>query len=131
MDMSIIISNNNEAQNKGGELLETNDFFKELSEIMEDEKFNKFFNKWFTTLSEIKISIIYMKLYNEFKKRWKALTDKELDKKVNTFIIWKMMRDKNINKFTISTVMKSLEDKNTDIFTELQQFMQLNEQNIN
>ena len=72
-----------------------------------------------------------MKLYNEFKKRWKALTDKELDKKVNTFIIWKMMRDKNINKFTISTVMKSLEDKNTDIFTELQQFMQLNEQNIN
>ena len=129
--MSIIISNNNEAQNKGGELLETNDFFKELSEIMEDEKFNKFFNKWFTTLSEIKISIIYMKLYNEFKKRWKALTDKELDKKVNTFIIWKMMRDKNINKFTISTVMKSLEDKNTDIFTELQQFMQLNEQNIN
>ena len=67
MDMSIIISNNNEAQNKGGELLETNDFFKELSEIMEDEKFNKFFNKWFTTLSEIKISIIYMKLYNEFK----------------------------------------------------------------
>ena len=131
MDMSIIISNNNEAQNKGGELLETNDFFKELSEIMEDEKFNKFFNKWFTTLSEIKISIIYMKLYNEFKKRWKVLTDKELDKKVNTFIIWKMMRDKNINKFTISTVMKSLEDKNTDIFTELQQFMQLNEQNIN
>ena len=131
MDMSIIISNNNEAQNKGGELLETNDFFKELSEIMEDEKFNKFFNKWFTTLSEIKISIIYMKLYNEFKKRWKALTDKELDKKVNTFIIWKMMRDKNINKFTISTVMKSLEDKNTDIFTELQQFMQLNEQSIN
>jgi len=127
MDMSIIISNNNEAQNKGGELLETNDFFKELSEIMEDEKFNKFFNKWFTTLSEIKISIIYMKLYNEFKKRWKVLTDKELDKKVNTFIIWKMMRDKNINKFTISTVMKSLEDKNTDIFTELQQFMQLNE----
>ena len=68
-----------------------------------------------------------MKLYNEFKKRWKVLTDKELDKKVNTFIIWKMMRDKNINKFTISTVMKSLEDKNTDIFTELQQFMQLNE----
>ena len=131
MDMSIIISNNNEAQNKGGVLLETNDFFKELSEIMEDEKFNKFFNKWFTTLSEIKISIIYMKLYNEFKKRWKALTDKELDKKVNTFIIWKMMRDKNINKFTISTVMKSLEDKNTDIFTELQQFMQLNEKNIN
>ena len=107
--------------------METNDFFKELSEIMEDEKFNKFFNKWFTTLSEIKISIIYMKLYNEFKKRWKVLTDKELDKKVNIFIIWKIMRDKNINKFTISTVMKSLEDKNTDIFTELQQFMQLNE----
>ena len=68
-----------------------------------------------------------MKLYNEFKKRWKSLTDKELDKKVNTFIIWKMMRDSSINKFTISTVLSSLENKNIDIFSELQQFMQLHE----
>ena len=127
MDISIINSDNNEAINKGSELLEKNDFFKELSEIMEDEKFNRFFNKWFTTLSEIKITVIYMKLYNEFKKRWKSLTDKELDKKVNTFIIWKMMRDSSINKFTISTVLSSLENKNIDIFSELQQFMQLHE----
>jgi len=127
MDISIINSDTNEAINKGSELLEKNDFFKELSEIMEDEKFNRFFNKWFTTLSEIKITVIYMKLYNEFKKRWKSLTDKELDKKVNTFIIWKMMRDSSINKFTISTVLSSLENKNIDIFSELQQFMQLHE----
>jgi hypothetical protein len=127
MDISIINSDSNEAINKGSELLEKNDFFKELSEIMEDEKFNRFFNKWFTTLSEIKITVIYMKLYNEFKKRWKSLTDKELDKKVNTFIIWKMMRDSSINKFTISTVLSSLENKNIDIFSELQQFMQLHE----
>ena len=127
MDISIINSDSNEEINKGSELLEKNDFFKELSEIMEDEKFNRFFNKWFTTLSEIKITVIYMKLYNQFKKRWKSLTNKELDKKVNTFIIWKMMRDSSINKFTISTVLSSLENKNIDIFSELQQFMQLHE----
>ena len=127
MDLSIVSSNTKDNMDKGEELLDSNEFFKDLTEIMEDEKFINFFNKWFTTLSEIKITVIYMKLYNEFKKKWKQLTDEELDKKINTYIIWKMMRTRNINKFTISTVMASLENNNINVFDELQKFMQLNE----
>ena len=55
------------------------------------------------------------------------LTDEELDKKINIFIIWNMMREKNMNKFTISTIMDSLENKNIDIFQELKNFIQIND----
>ena len=38
-----------------------------------------------------------------------------------------MMREKNMNKFTISTIMDSLENKNIDIFQELKNFIQIND----
>ncbi len=127
MNKIVLINNDNEGIAKGENLLNTNDFFKELTEIMEDKKFSNFFEKWFTTLGEIKVTVIYMKLYNELKKKWKMLTDEELDKKINIFIIWNMMREKNMNKFTISTIMDSLENKNIDIFQELKNFIQIND----
>ncbi len=127
MNKIVLINNDNEGIAKGENLLNTNDFFKELTEIMEDKRFSNFFEKWFTTLGEIKVTVIYMKLYNELKKKWKMLTDEELDKKINIFIIWNMMREKNMNKFTISTIMDSLENKNIDIFQELKNFIQIND----
>ena len=127
MNKIVLINNDNEGIAKGENLLNTNDFFKELTEIMEDKKFSNFFEKWFTTLGEIKVTVIYMKLYNELKKKWKMLTDEELDKKINIFIIWNIMREKNMNKFTISTIMDSLENKNIDIFQELKNFIQIND----
>ena len=44
---------------------------------MEDEKFSNFFDKYFTDMNEIKISLVYMKLYKEFKNKWRELTDNE------------------------------------------------------
>ena len=75
MNKIVLINNDNEGIAKCENLLNTNDFFKELTEIMEDKRFSNFFEKWFTTLGEIKVTVIYMKLYNELKKKWKMLTD--------------------------------------------------------
>ena len=35
--------NSNDMTDKGGELIEKNEFFRDLSELMENEKFNNFF----------------------------------------------------------------------------------------
>ena len=116
-------------KNEGHKLLEDNEFFKDLSDIMENETFAKFFRKYFYDSTESKITLIYMKLYDEFKIKWKELNDSELDKRINTFLLWRIMKDRKMNKFTIQTVLNKLENpKNSnEIFDELKEFIQISE----
>ena len=124
----LVKSNSFDITEKADNLVKNNDFFADLIEIMEDEKFANFFEKYFVDMNEVKISVVYMKLYQEFKKKWKKMTDEELDKKVNVFLIWKMMRDKDMNKFALHTVLNHLEaPKNVDIFEDLKQFFEFTE----
>ena len=109
---------------KGKEIIETNDFFRDLSDIMEDEKFSTFFNKYFIDSNEVKVTMIYMKLYNAFQQKWKDLSSEQLDKRINTFLIWKIMKDRDTSKFAIHTVMEHLDKpKNVDILEELKEFI--------
>ena len=128
MEKQIVKSDSFDITEIANNLVKNNDFFADLIEIMEDKKFANFFEKYFVDMSEVKISVVYMKLYQEFKKKWKKMTDEELDKKVNVFLIWKMMRDKNMNKFALHTVLNHLETpKNVDIFEDLKQFFEFTE----
>ena len=109
---------------KGKEIIETNDFFRDLSDIMEDEKFSTFFNKYFIDSNEVKVTMIYMKLYNAFQQKWKDISSEQLDKRINTFLIWKIMKDRDTSKFAIHTVMEHLDKpKNVDILEELKEFI--------
>ena len=129
-DNNLQLTRNNsfDVKKKGEKVLETHDFYRDLSEIMEDKKFVNFFNKYFTSMTETKITLVYMKLYNEFKNKWKELTDTELDKKINVFLLWKMMKDRNMNKFALHTVIDHLEHPNeVGIFDELKQFIEISE----
>ena len=116
---------------KGEDLLKNNDFFKDLSEIMEDPKFNNFFKKYFKDMSEAKVSLVYMKLYDVFKEKWKQMTDEELDQRINVFLLWKMMRSKDLNRFALHTVLDHFESpKKTDIFNELKQFIEFTDKKL-
>ena len=111
---------------KGDDILKNHTFFKDLSELMEDEKFSNFFDKYFTDMNEIKVSLVYMKLYKEFKEKWMELTETELDKRINIYLMWKMMKDRESNKFALHTVLKHLENPGkTDIFSDLKEFMNI------
>jgi len=110
-----IIPKENEAIIKGDELLKNNEFMKDLSDIMEDPKFNKFFNKWMKTNTDTKVSFIYMKLYNEFKN--KGINGEKLDKRINSFIIWKIMTDRNMRPFAINKI-----EEGKNLFKEFTKF---------
>jgi hypothetical protein len=113
-------------RDNGGKLLDNNEFFKDLANIMENETFRNFFQKYFYNSTESKITIIYMTLYDEFKTKWKKLNDTELDKRINIFLLWRLMKDRKTNKFAIETVLKKMENpNNTDIFDEMKQFIQI------
>ena len=72
-----------------------------------------------------------MTLYNEFKTKWKELNDAELDKRINVFLLWRIMKDRKTNKFAIETVMNKMENpNNTDIFNELKEFIHISENTL-
>ena len=115
---------------KGEELIQKNEFFRDLSELMENDKFSNFFKKYFKNMSETKITLVYMKLYNEMKTRYKELNDIELDKRINVYLMWKIMSDRHLNKFTLHTILQNLESpKKNEILTEISHFMALKNSN--
>ena len=67
-----------------------------------------------------------MKLYNEMKTRYKEINDEELDKRINVYLMWKIMSDRHLNKFTLHTILQNLESpKKNEILKEISQFMTL------
>lgn len=118
-------------RDNGNTLLETNEFFKDLSDIMENEMFRNFFKKYFYNSTESKITLIYMTLYEEFKSKWKELNDTELDKRINIFLLWRIMKDRKTNKFAIDTVLKKMDNpKNIDIFNEMKEFINISDSTL-
>lgn len=134
---SIVLNNKNNNNNKvvninstyltqGQEIINNHDFFSDLSELMEDTKFNAFFDKYFTDMNEIKVTLTYMKLYKEFKNKWKTLTNTELDKRINIYLMWKMMKDPTANRVALHTVLNHFENpKSSNIFNDIQEFMSI------
>ena len=85
--LDLVLNNPNNAildlaEIKGETLVESNEFFKDLSNLMSDEKFVAFFDKYFKNMEDIKSIQIYMKLYRVFQERYKELSNEELSKYV-------------------------------------------------
>ena len=105
----------NDINIKGFELLEKNAFFKDLTEIMTDKKFSKFYNKYFKTMDDIKSTVIYMKLFNLFKEKYNNLSQKELSNCVNVYLLHKTMTTPVLRTSMISATIKHLENNKNDI----------------
>lgn len=119
-ELAMVLKNNIndiviEFDKKGEELLEKNNFFKDLTEIMSDEKFMNFFNKYFKTMQDIKTTVIYMKLYDLFKEKYNHISNKELSNYVNIYLLHKTMTNSKLRSSMISATIKHLEDNKEDI----------------
>ena len=125
MENNIIIKNNANTKmyDKGKEIIDTNNFFKDLSNIMENEEFNSFFKKYLTNWMDVRCIIIYMKLYSEFKEKYKLMNNEELDKEVIVFLLKKIMNDKDLRTFSIKTIEKKYDEKKIDFFKELKKLL--------
>lgn len=125
MENNIIIKNNANTKmyDKGKEIIDTNNFFKDLSNIMENEEFNSFFKKYLTNWMDVRCIIIYMKLYSEFKEKYKLMNNEELDREVIVFLLKKIMNDKDLRTFSIKTIEKKYDEKKIDFFKELKKLL--------
>ena len=108
---------------EGEKKLQSNDFFKDLSALMENEEFNRFFKKHMSSWLDIKCSITYMHLYKMFKDKYKDLNDDELDNRLIIYILSKIMKDNKLRPWSINTIDKMLQNKKVDFFKEFEEIM--------
>lgn len=118
--LDLVLNNPNNAildlaEIKGETLVESNEFFKDLSNLMSDDKFVAFFDKYFKNMEDIKSTVIYMKLYRVFQERYKELSNEELSKYVNIYLLHNIMNNKDLRKTLITETINHLQDNKKPI----------------
>ena len=123
--------NNSKIKLEGKRKLENNDFFRDLTDLMEDKKFVRFFNRWMCSWDDIKSTVIYMKLYNEFKDKYKEISNEELDKSIVVFILSHIMKNKDLRSFSIKTIDNYYDKgkRKNDFFKDLESFLKKKHKN--
>jgi len=114
---------------EGEKKIENNDFFQDLCVLMENEEFKRFFDKHMNNWIDIKCSVIYMHLFNQFKSRYNEINDKELDNRIIVYLLSKIMKDKILRPWSINTVDKMLSDHKVNFFEEFESIMVTNKLN--
>ena len=67
---------------EGQKILQENEFFYELNEIMHDVKFRPFYDKYFKDTSDTKTALLYLKLYETLEKEYKERNNKDIDEEL-------------------------------------------------
>jgi len=118
------IINRDNSKVEGERMLNENDFFKDLVFLMENPQFKRFFKKHLSDWVSVKSTIIYMKLYDEFKLKYKKITDKELEESIVVYLLSRIMRNKELRPFSIKTIDKMYETGEIDFFKELENYIE-------
>lgn len=118
----------NSSLKEGEEKLKNNEFFQDLCVLMENEVFKKFLDKHMNNWIDIKCSITYMHLYKKFKERYNEINEKELDNRIVVYLLSKIMKDKTLRPWSITTVDKMLSDRKVNFFEEFESIMVANKE---
>lgn len=123
--MNSVVEYNNSLK-EGEKKLESNEFFQDLCGLMENEQFKRFLDKHMNNWLDIKCSITYMHLYKQFKERYNEINEKELDNRIVVYLLSKIMKDKTLRPWSITTVDKMLSDHKVNFFEEFESIMVAN-----
>ena len=123
--MSELVEYNNSLK-EGEKKLESNEFFQDLCGLMENEQFKRFLDKHMNNWLDIKCSVTYLHLFKQFKERYEKVNEKELDNRIIVYLLSKIMRDKNLRPWSITTVDKMLTNQKVNFFNEFESIMVAN-----
>lgn len=97
------VMNEKKCIEKGEIILKENDFFNDLDYIMSNDNFRLFYDKYFKDFSDVKVVLLYMKLYETIQKEYFEINNKEIEKESLAYIIKELMSD----NFTRKIIMRS------------------------
>jgi hypothetical protein len=80
---------------EGENILEKNNFFYDLDTVMSDNNFRSFYNTYFT---DIKVVLLYMKLYETIQIEYKEHNGVEIEKELLAYMIKELMSNNDSRK---------------------------------
>ncbi len=87
----------------GKKILRDNEFIGDLNDIMQDNKFRYFYDKYFNDITDVKTVIMYMKLYETIQKEYIMKNGVEIETELLAYIIKELMSNTdNIKQITNS-----------------------------
>lgn len=103
MDKTIVKKEVNEhiALRKGEKIISTNIFFQDFISLMQNIEFDEFYKKYFTNWSDIETMVFYMKLYKALEYGYSVRYNDNIDKRLMTFILHKIMTTTILRKSAI------------------------------
>ena len=83
---------------EGKHILEEYNFFNDLDNIMIDNNFRSFYNTYFKDFTDIKVVLLYMKLYETIQIEYKERNGVEIEKELLAYMIKELMSDNDSRK---------------------------------
>ena len=109
----IIINNlKKDLLNEGGKILKKNKFFNDLENIMSNSEFKNFYDEYFKNFNDIKVILLYMKLYETIQKEYFEKNNKKIEKELLAYIIKNLMMDNITRKAIFKSFNTFTDEKN-------------------
>jgi len=83
---------------EGKTILKNNDFFNNLDNLMNDNNFRSFYNIYFKDYTDIKVVLLYMKLYETIQIEYKERNGIEIERELLAYMIKELMNDNDSRK---------------------------------
>ena len=102
---------------EGNKIYNNNTYFKDLHDIMQNEKFRKFYDKYYKNWGEIEVMMMYMKLYESIEKEYFQQFNEKISKEKVLYIVKQIIKNKDSRKYTVKQLQqfKNFEKSNNKI----------------
>ncbi len=114
-EVTTLIPNNsikNEIIEKGREILNENCFFNDLDKMMSNSEFRDFYNKYFTDFQDIRLILMFMKLYETLEVEYKNHCGEEISNEAVIYIIKEIMCNNTLRKEVVESFDRFSDNKN-------------------
>ncbi len=88
-------------EKEGAIIYKENDFFKDLHNLMNNNEFKQFYNKYFTNWVDIEVMMMYMKLYETIKHSYQLKFNHEISYSVILFMLRQIIRNNETRRMVM------------------------------
>lgn len=88
-------------ENEGKLIYNKNDFFKDLHNLMKNEEFKTFYNKYFNSWFDIELMMMYMKLYETIETTYKLKFNETIPYELILFMLREIIRNNETRKTVV------------------------------
>ena len=99
---------------EGENILEENDFFNSLDTVMNDDNFRSFYNTYFKDFTDIKVVLLYMKLYETIQIEYKEHNGIDIERELLAYMIKELMSNDGSRKNIYEAFYNFTDNKHTN-----------------